>query len=145
MGRHRQLCAEVGFDPALRRDEQTGKVLADAQCPAGLVMDTAKGKCAKPEVRQKAVVLGNASGSPAEQAKAHYINGARLFDHDRFDEAIKEFEGAQQAKQDPAYFYNIGMCYRLKGDRPQALEYFKKYLTAVPDSPVKERIEKYMR
>lgn len=136
--------AEVGFDPKLRRDEQTGQVLADAQCPAGMAMDTIKGRCEKQARRSQAVTLVTASGTTKEQAKAHYINGARLYDHDKFEEALVEFQTANQLKPDPALVYNMGQCYRMLGQRESAVGNYRRYLSMVPDSPVRERIERYI-
>jgi|SoiMethySBSTD1v2_1073268.scaffolds.fasta_scaffold43984_3 tetratricopeptide (TPR) repeat protein len=60
-----------------------------------------------------------------ERAHAHYQAG-------RYAEAIKAYEEAYAAAPLPAFHFNFGQAYRLKGDKRKAVEHYKKYLELEP-------------
>lgn len=73
-------------------------------------------------------------------ARLHYKLGTRAFDLGHYDEAVKEYEAAYEAKDDPALLFNIGQAYRLKGDFAAALRAYKSYLHRVPDAENAEEV-----
>ena len=60
-----------------------------------------------------------------DRATAHYQAG-------RYDDAIKAYEEAYAAAPLPAFHFNFGQAYRLKGDKRKAVEHYKKYLELEP-------------
>ena len=101
-----------------------------------------------------ALVLGaaTASAQPADalkkaqaafdQAQIDYLQG-------KYDEAAKGFEEAYAARQFPQFLYNVGAAHHMKGKQTsnadayaQAVEYYRKYLTADPQAGDKAKVEK---
>lgn len=79
---------------------------------------------------------------PAERAaRRHYDRGKKLFDIQKFDEAIDEFQKAYDAKPIPKFLFNIGQCQRNLGDNQAAIFSFKKYLKLDPDADDREEVE----
>jgi tetratricopeptide (TPR) repeat protein len=74
-----------------------------------------------------------AGGDEVEIAKQHYKRASRLFDLQRYAEAAHEYEAAYEAKDDPAFLYNIGQAYRLAGDYEKAIRAYKTYLLRAHD------------
>lgn len=85
-------------------------------------------------------VLAVAGAASAEQlddvnaARTHYKKGTRAFELGHYSEAIKEYEAAYEAKDDPALLYNIGQAYRLSGNNAEALRAYKMYLHRLPEA-----------
>jgi len=82
-------------------------------------------------------------------ARLHYKKGTRAFELGHYTEAIKEYEAAYEAKDDPALLYNIGQAYRLNGNTSEALRAYKSYLHRLPDAPnadeVRNRIDELQK
>ncbi len=79
---------------------------------------------------------------PAERsAKRHYDRGKKLFDLQKFDEALDEFQKAYDAKPIPGFLFNIGQCHRNLGDNKAAIFSFKKFLKLEPDADNREQVE----
>src|SRR5689334_5530641 len=68
----------------------------------------------------------------AKAAEAHYRQGEAFFSAKNYDKAIDEFQAAYDLVSKPALLFNLGLCYRAKGDHQQALENFKRYIEADP-------------
>ena len=85
-----------------------------------------------------------AQPSPREAARARFDRGQTLYNLGKLDEAIAEFEGAYELDADPAYLFNLAQAHRLRGNRPRALFFYRRYLDLSPDAPnraeVAERI-----
>ncbi|HEX4460302.1 MAG TPA: tetratricopeptide repeat protein [Polyangia bacterium] len=80
------------------------------------------------------------SSSPAraddiQTAREHYIKGSKAFDLGRYDQAVKEYEAAYDAKSDPALLYNIAQAHKLAGHSADAIRFYRVYLVRVPDAP----------
>jgi tetratricopeptide (TPR) repeat protein len=79
-------------------------------------------------------VAGNPPAAPAaapgaaEGAKEHYERAKKLYDLNRFDEAVKEFEAAYELNDQPVLLYNIAQSYRLAGKLPESVRFYKSYL-----------------
>ncbi|HXI60194.1 MAG TPA: tetratricopeptide repeat protein, partial [Polyangia bacterium] len=74
-------------------------------------------------------------------AREHYQKGTAFFDLGKYQDAIKEFEAAYEAKNDPAFLYNLAQSYRLAGNPEQALRFYRTYLRKNPKPPNRADIE----
>jgi tetratricopeptide (TPR) repeat protein len=68
-------------------------------------------------------------------AKRFYETGTLLFDRGEFVDAAKEFERAYQEQPRPELLYNVASAYDKGGERRKAVEYYRKYVAAMPSSP----------
>ena len=79
---------------------------------------------------------------PSERAaKRHYERGQKLFNLQKFDEALDQFQKAFDAKPFPGFLYNIGQCHRNLGDYDAAIFSFKRYLKLEPEAENREQVE----
>src|SRR5262249_24587242 len=82
-----------------------------------------------------AIIVLGAAGARADNragAKQHFLAGKRHHDAGEGDPALEESLRASQLDPSPAFLFNIGQVYRLKGDREKALDYYQRYLEAAP-------------
>ena len=85
-------------------------------------------------------LLGAALSSPARaenaaSAREHYERGTKFYDIGKYDDAIREFEAAYEAKSDPAIIFNLAQAHRLAGHNQEALQLYRNYLRYVPHPP----------
>jgi hypothetical protein len=66
------------------------------------------------------------------RAREHYSAGTRFFDLGEYDNAIREYKLAYEAKDDPALLYNLGQAHRLAGHPADALRFYRVYLQKLP-------------
>jgi tetratricopeptide (TPR) repeat protein len=89
---------------------------------------------------------GVARAENPELAREHYMRGTSYYDLGKYQEAIREFEAAYEAKNDPAFLYNLAQSHRLAGNPEQALHFYRTYLKRAPNIPnhveIDERIKK---
>lgn len=74
-------------------------------------------------------------------AREHYQKATAFFDLGKYQEAIKEFEAAYEAKNDPAFLYNLAQAHRLAGNPEQALRFYRTYLRRNPNPPNRADID----
>ena len=74
-------------------------------------------------------------------ARTHYERGTRFYDLGKYDDAVREFEAAYEAKGDPAFLYNLAQSHRLAGHVDEALRFYRTYLRYVPKAPNRADIE----
>jgi hypothetical protein len=79
--------------------------------------------------------------SSVDGAPAHERKAKALFESERFAEAAREYERAYAASRDPAFLFNIGLCYRRVGDAKSAIIAYEEYLRQVPNSPQRSAVE----
>ncbi|HEY2902927.1 MAG TPA: tetratricopeptide repeat protein [Polyangia bacterium] len=84
---------------------------------------------------------GVAHAEDTTAAREHYQKGTAFFDLGKYQEAIKEFEAAYEAKNDPAFLYNLAQAHRLAGNPEQALRFYRTYLRRNPNPPNRADIE----
>ncbi len=89
-----------------------------------------------------APTIAAADDKPA--ARAAYINGTRLYDLNRFKEALDEFEKAYLNYEDSAFLFNIAQCQRQLNNKPEALKFYRTYLRKVPNAPNAEQVRQVM-
>lgn len=86
--------------------------------------------------------------TPAEAtaaAREHASAGMRLYNLNRYDEALAEFEAAYQLRDDPVLLYNIGQCHRMAKRFPEATRAYRSYLRNFPAAKNKEEVEQRIR
>jgi hypothetical protein len=96
----------------------------------------------------RAVRAESTPSGPGEDpvaAKAHFKSGKAYYDLGKYDEAIREFEAAYEAKNDPAFLFNLAQAHRLAGHPTEALHFYRTYLRYVPDPPNLSDIKAKMR
>jgi tetratricopeptide (TPR) repeat protein len=74
-------------------------------------------------------------------ARDHWERGTKFYDLGKYDEAIREFEAAYEAKGDPAFLYNLAQSHRLAGHAADSLRFYRTYLRYVPKAPNRSDIE----
>lgn len=85
------------------------------------------------------LIAAPALADDVQTAREHYHRATTLFDLRRYDEAVREYERAFEAKDDPALLFNIGQAYRLGGRYEEAIGAFRSYLRRQPQA--KNRLE----
>lgn len=79
---------------------------------------------------------------PAERAaKRHYDRGQKLFNLQKFEKALDQFQKAFDAKPIPGFLFLIGQCHRNLGDYDAAIFSFKRYLKLDPEADNREQVE----
>lgn len=79
---------------------------------------------------------------PGERsAKRHYDRAKKLFELQKFDDALEQFQKAYDASPIPDFLYNIGQCQRNLGDYKAAVFSFKRYLKLDPETERREKLE----
>jgi tetratricopeptide (TPR) repeat protein len=76
------------------------------------------------------------SKQPTQQelasARAHFKAAEAAKARRDYQTAIAEYLAAHELFQDPEFFFDVGEVYRLAGDEPSALTYYRKYLDLEP-------------
>jgi len=94
------------------------------------------------------LVGARASAEPSPQAvkaaKQHYSDGKKFQDAANYDAAIVEYEAAHKLAPKPVLLFNIGQCYRLKGDKQKAIDAYEAFLAAAPDDPIAGDAREYV-
>jgi len=92
---------------------------------------------------------GNASPPPRDDSRdltptARELSdrGLRQYQAGDLDAAIESFMGAFALSDNTGLLFNVAQAYRLKGDCPLAREYYRRYLTAAPESNLKPTVER---
>jgi len=76
-----------------------------------------------------------------QAARRHYQRGLGLYDQERYDDAIQEFNAAKELKPLPAFDYNIGRCQERLERWEEAAASYEHYLAATPDAPESATLE----
>jgi tetratricopeptide (TPR) repeat protein len=80
---------------------------------------------------------------PGERAaKRHYERGQKLFNLQKFDEALDQFQKAYDAKPIPLFLFNIGQCHRNLENYESAVFSYKKFLKLDPEADNRELVER---
>ena len=90
------------------------------------------------------LLLGASRGARAEDpvhAKELFQQGTTFFDLGQFDKAIDAWQEGYKAKPDPGFLYNIAQAYRLKGDAPKAIFFYRGYLRNSPKAHNRAEVE----
>lgn len=104
-------------------------------------------------MRSGAIVLGFvllaafarvARADDAAVAREHAQKATTFYKLARYDDAIREFEAAYEAKADPALLYNLAQCHRLAGHDTDALRLYQNYLRDAPRGPYSVQAEDWI-
>ena len=89
------------------------------------------------------LVLGTpAARADKRAARDHYKKGMAHFVMERWDEAIHEFDAGFTEEPQPEFLYNIAQAHRKAGRTAQAISFYKKYLSMLPErSPERRPVE----
>src|SRR5258706_8197597 len=74
-------------------------------------------------------------------AREHYRKATKAYELGLFDEAIREFNEAYKAKDDPTILFNLAQSHRQAGHRAEALRLYRMYLMKVPSTANRREIE----
>jgi tetratricopeptide (TPR) repeat protein len=93
-----------------------------------------------------ALVGGGAPrAAPADKgeraARAAFQRGEKAFNLGKFDEALKGYEEAYEAKPLPALLFNIAQCHRNLGDAERAVFFYRRFLALDPETPNRAMVE----
>ena len=93
-----------------------------------------------------ALLLGGAATAHAADnkavAKSAYQEGQRFFELGEYGKALDAFKRAYVAYDDPAFLFNLGQCYRMLGDKAEAVRSYKQYLRKLPNGPMRDSVER---
>ena len=94
------------------------------------------------------MVLWGCSAEAVEDAavaRAHFILGQKAYDEGRFAGALSEFDLAYHASNRAELLYNIGLCHEKLGRFHDAVENFRRYLTALPAASDRAEVQERVR
>jgi tetratricopeptide (TPR) repeat protein len=83
----------------------------------------------------------HAEDASERTAKRHYDRGKKLFELQKFEEALEQFQKAYDASPIPDFLYNIGQCQRNLGEYKAAIFSFKRFLKLDPETERREKLE----
>src|SRR5262245_1338853 len=86
----------------------------------------------------------SARAQPATDAKtranAAFAAGETAYKAGQFLDAAAQFKAAYDLDPDPGYLFNIAQAYRFAGDCVSAADYYRQFLTEIPDPPNADKI-----
>jgi hypothetical protein len=85
------------------------------------------------------------AAAKSPQAKALFKAGKAAYAAGDYKEAASKFTAAYELDPQPAFLLNIAQSYRSANDLEMAARYYKKYLTAAPDSQLRSQVEELLR
>jgi tetratricopeptide (TPR) repeat protein len=81
----------------------------------------------------------------ATEAKAHYELGMTAYEVGHYDRAIEAFNRAYRLDPAPILLFNIAQAHRKKGDRTQAIDFYRRYLDGAPGAADREQVQARIR
>jgi tetratricopeptide (TPR) repeat protein len=106
-----------------------------AACAAGAgasVLLRAAPACAQSEAGQK-------------QARVHWKRATKLYDTQRYLEAVEEMQAGYAAFPRPRFLFNMGHAYRRAGELAKSRDAYARFLEAEPDYANRSEVEKDIR
>ena len=91
-----------------------------------------------------ALFLAPPTEAQKKEAKAHFEQGRSFYDAGAYDDALHEYQAAHKLMPAPQFLFNIAQCYRLKGDKQNAIDYYQKFLEKMPDAAVSDEARDYV-
>jgi len=74
-----------------------------------------------------------AEGKPVDKSRARYASGTAFFRHEKYAQALREFELGYLDRQDPAFLFNIAQCHRELHQTTEAIRFYRRFLTEAPE------------
>jgi tetratricopeptide (TPR) repeat protein len=93
------------------------------------------GVLAAPRVTLAQPPAATPEASRAEQARAEWERGRKLYNLADYEPAIAAFRRAYELSGKPELLYSIAQAYRLKGDCKQAVPIYRSFLREAPKHP----------
>lgn len=103
--------------------------------------------CAIARAQPAPEASAGAPSSAAERerlARALYEEGLTHYNLHEYDAAIAAFKGSYRLSRAPELLFDIAQEYRLKGDCPEALRFYRTYLREDVRSPKRARVEAWI-
>ena len=88
--------------------------------------------------------MGSAHADSTAEARAHYHHGLALFNEGRFAEARAEFEAGYDLQPLPLFLFNAAQAARRAGERARALELYKRFVAADPESSQRAEADQHI-
>jgi tetratricopeptide (TPR) repeat protein len=79
------------------------------------------------------------------RARALFARGIRLYDRQRYTQALRVFTRAYQLAPAPPIVFNIAQCHQALGADERAVESYELYLQVAPDAPNRAAVERKIR
>jgi len=79
-------------------------------------------------VAASAVARGEPSSRAAAEARRHLERGNALYQHGRYDDAIRELLAGYGVDPRPDFLYALGQAERKRGDCKAAIGYYQRYV-----------------
>lgn len=76
-----------------------------------------------------------------QEALRLYKEGRKAYDLGRFEEAIRRFSAAYEAKPAAELLFNIAQSHRMLGQCDKALFFYRRYLRVDPSTKIRDEIE----
>jgi tetratricopeptide (TPR) repeat protein len=89
--------------------------------------------------------LAQGDASLESEARALYQAGVSAFDGGRYEEALRYFQMSYEKSGRKELLYNIGSAAERAREDELALRSYEAFLEAIPDSPVRARVETRMQ
>ncbi len=80
--------------------------------------------------------------SDKQVAQRAYAEGKRLYDVGEYPRALAAFKRAYLAYEEPSLLFNMAQCYRLIGDKHEAIQSYKSYLRNLPEARNREEVKR---
>src|SRR5262245_271323 len=87
-------------------------------------------------------VAATVSASPRSEARAAYKEGTRQFEIGNYPAALEAFKKAYLLFEEPALLFNMAQCYRLLGQKQDALRTYRMFNRKLPNNPNRDEVEK---
>lgn len=90
-------------------------------------------------------LLGSATAY-AQDFKTHYDLALALYQAQKFEESIPEFQAAYKLSPKPALLFNLAQAYRKAGHPREAIEHYDQYLSSTPqlDVEMRHKVDGYL-
>jgi tetratricopeptide (TPR) repeat protein len=84
------------------------------------------------------------AGADVARAREQFRLGRDHYERGEFDAAAHDFEAAYGLQPQPLLLYNLGQSARRGGHPDKAVEYYRRYLAAVPAAAERAEVEGYI-
>ena len=94
-----------------------------------------------------APTLAHADGptpQATQQARSHYKQGKAYQEAGAYDKAIAEYLEADRLAPRPEMFFNIAQCHRLAGHKQAAVDYYRRFVSALPSADGADEARMYI-
>lgn len=87
------------------------------------------------------LVAAQPSGADIEKAKKLVAAADNLFQLQKYDQALAHYQEAYDLSKAPAILFNVGQCYRLTNHPQEAIQSYRAFLEAIPNTPYRKEVE----